>query len=342
MVTYKESGVDINLEEATVSALTSKLRETLEFRDVITESGHFAALIRLGDKAIAMSTDGVGSKIIVAELMNKYDTVGIDCVAMVVNDLLCVGAEPLAMVDYLAVDKPNPEIAIEIGEGLSNGAIQAKIAMIGGETASLPEIVRNFDLAGTGIGLVDVDRIITGDQIKEGNVLIGITSNGIHSNGLSLARRVFFEQSHLRIDDPLPGYPNIIIGEELLKPTRIYVKPIIELLNSGIEVHGLAHITGGGFTNLKRLKKGVGYHIDNLPQPNPIFRSMYSLGVPLKEMYRVFNMGIGMVVIVSEEDSAATIKIVEKHHKTYQIGTVRDSSHQKIGIKTFKEDFIYI
>ena len=140
MTTYKESGVDINLEEVTISALTSNLKETLKFRDVITESGHFAALLRLGDKAIAMSTDGVGSKILVAELLDKYDTVGIDCVAMVVNDILCVGAEPLAMVDYLAVEKPNPDIAAQIGKGLADGAEQAEIAMIGGETASLPEI----------------------------------------------------------------------------------------------------------------------------------------------------------------------------------------------------------
>ncbi len=342
MVTYKESGVDINLEAVTVSALTSKLRKTLEFRDIITESGHFAALVRLGDKAIAMSTDGVGSKILIAELMNKYDTVGIDCVAMVVNDLLCVGAEPLAMVDYLAVDKPNPEMAIQIGEGLVEGATEARVAMIGGETASLPEIVKNFDLAGTGIGLVDADRVISGEKIKEGDVLVGIASNGIHSNGLSLARRVFFEESGLKIKDPLPGYPSIIVGEELLKPTRIYVKPVMELLNSKIEVHGLAHITGGGLTNLKRLKSGVGYHIDNLPQPNPIFQSMYSLGVPVKELYRVFNMGIGMVVIVSEEDSAATIKIIEKYHQAYQIGKVWDSDQEMIGIKTFQEDFIEI
>jgi phosphoribosylformylglycinamidine cyclo-ligase (EC 6.3.3.1) len=195
MTTYKESGVDINLEEATISALTSNLKETLKFRDVITESGHFAALLHLGDKAIAMSTDGVGSKILVAELMDKYDTVGIDCIAMVVNDILCVGAEPLAMVDYLAVEKPDPDVAAQIGKGLADGAEQAKIAMIGGETASLPEIVTNFDLAGTGVGIVDINDIVTGEDIQEGDVLIGISSSGIHSNGLSLARKVFFQDA---------------------------------------------------------------------------------------------------------------------------------------------------
>ena len=298
MVTYSESGVDISLEEVTVSALISKLKETLNYRDVITESGHFAALVKLGDRAIAMSTDGVGSKILVAEMMEKYDTVGIDCIAMVVNDILCVGAEPIAMVDYLAVEKPDPEMAEQIGEGLKEGCKQARVAMIGGETASLPEIVSNFDLAGTGIGIVDVNNIITGEKIVDGDVLIGIESSGIHSNGLSLARKVFFDENGFKVEDTLPNNPEISIGKELLKPTLIYVNPIIELLNTDVEVHGLAHITGGGFTNLKRLKKGIGYDIETLPEPKPIFQAMHSLGVPLEEMYRVFNMGIGFVVIV--------------------------------------------
>ena len=298
MVTYSESGVDISLEEVTVSALISKLKETLNYRDVITESGHFAALVKLGDRAIAMSTDGVGSKILVAEMMEKYDTVGIDCIAMVVNDILCVGAEPIAMVDYLAVEKPDPEIAEQIGEGLKEGCKQARVAMIGGETASLPEIVSNFDLAGTGIGIVDVNNIITGEKIVEGDVLIGIESSGIHSNGLSLARKVFFDENSFKVEDTLPNNPEISIGKELLKPTLIYVNPIIELLKTDVEVHGLAHITGGGFTNLKRLKKGTGYDIEKLPDPKPIFQAMHSLGVPLEEMYRVFNMGIGFVVII--------------------------------------------
>lgn len=341
MTTYKESGVDINLEEATISALTSNLKKTLKLRDVITESGHFAALVRLGEKAIAMSTDGVGSKILVAELMDKYDTIGIDCVAMVVNDLLCVGAEPLAMVDYLAVETPDPEVAAQIGEGLAEGAEQAEIAMIGGETASLPEIVNNFDLAGTGIGVVDVEDIITGDEIQEGDILIGISSSGIHSNGLSLARKVFFQDAGLKVDDALPGFPNTTVGGELLKPTMIYVKPIVELLKSDVTVHGLAHITGGGFNNLKRLKKGVKYEIDTLPQPNPIFQSMHSLGVQLEELYQVFNMGIGMVIIVPEEDAQNAINIIEKHDKAYEIGKVVKGTPE-ISLKTFQGNTIHI
>jgi phosphoribosylformylglycinamidine cyclo-ligase len=340
MVTYSESGVDINLEEATVSALVSEIKNTLSFRDVITESGHFAALVRLGDKAIAMSTDGVGSKILVAKMMNKYDTVGIDCIAMVVNDILCVGAEPIAMVDYLAVEKADPEIAGQIGKGLAEGSKMAKIAMIGGETASLPEIIKDFDLAGTGIGIVDADKIITGENISNGDILIGIESNGVHSNGLSLARKLFFDKANLNIDSPLPEDPDKLVGEELLKPTEIYVKPIVELLKEDIDVHGLAHITGGGFLNLKRLKKGISYNIDNLPEPGSIFKSIYSLDVPLDEMYRVFNMGIGFVAIVPAEDADKTVNVIEKYNKAYKIGNVVDNKDGIVKIKAFNGDII--
>lgn len=340
MVTYSESGVDINLEEATVSALVSEIKKTLSFRDVITESGHFAALVKLGNKAIAMSTDGVGSKILVAKMMNKYDTVGIDCIAMVVNDILCVGAEPIAMVDYLAVEKADPEIASQIGKGLAKGAEMAKIAMIGGETASLPEIINDFDLAGTGIGIVDADKIITGENIADGDILIGIESNGIHSNGLSLARKVFFDKAGLNVDSPLPEDPHKTVGEELLKPTAIYVKPIVDLLNADIDIHGLAHITGGGFLNLKRLKKGIGFTIDNLPGPHSIFKSIYSLDVPLEEMYRVFNMNIGFVAIVSGKDADKTINIIEKYNKAYKIGYVVDDKDELVKIKTFNGNII--
>jgi phosphoribosylformylglycinamidine cyclo-ligase len=340
MVTYSESGVDISLEEVTVSALISKLKDTLNYRDVITESGHFAALVKLGNRAIAMSTDGVGSKILVAEMMEKYDTIGIDCIAMVVNDILCVGAEPIAMVDYLAVEKPDPEIAAQIGEGLKEGCRQAKVAMIGGETASLPEIINNFDLAGTGIGIVDVKKIITGEKIIDGDVLIGIESSGIHSNGLSLARKVFFDDNSFNVEDKVPHDPNTSIGKELLKPTIIYVNPIVELLKTDVEVHGLAHITGGGFTNLKRLKKGSGYIIETLPEPKPIFKAMNKLGVPLEEMYRVFNMGIGFVVIVKSEDAEKAINIIKKYNLAYKIGIAKDDPQENVTITSFQEGII--
>lgn len=335
MVSYSESGVDINLEEVTVAKLAEKLKPTLKYRDIITESGHFAALVKMGERAIAMSTDGVGSKILVAKMMEKYDTVGIDCIAMVVNDILCVGAEPIALVDYLAVEEPNPQIAEEIAKGLAKGAELSKIAIIGGETASLPEIVNDFDLAGTGIGFVDIDKIITGDSIAEGDVIIGIRSSGIHSNGLSLARKALLENDNFDINDSFPNNPQITIGDELLKPTKLYVEPIVNLLKENLDIKGLAHITGGGFNNLKRLNKEIGFDIYDLPEPQEIFKLIYAQNVSLDEMYKVFNMGIGFVVIVKEEDSEKTLDILNEYCESYNIGKVTSNSNE-VKIKTFE------
>ncbi len=333
MVTYSESGVDIDLEAVTVSKIASKLKSTLEYRDIITDSGHYAALVKLGDTAIAMSTDGVGSKILIAEMMNKYDTVGIDCIAMVVNDILCVGAEPIALVDYLAVEQPDPQRAEEIAEGLVKGAKESKISIIGGETASLPGIIKDFDLAGTGIGFVDIDKIITGENIEAGNVLIGIESNGIHSNGYSLARKALFDDAGFSIDDEMPNC-NTTIGEELLRPTELYVEPIVALFKKEYEINGLAHITGGGFTNLRRLKKGVGYNINNLPETPEIFKLIYKQNVPLEEMYKVFNMGVGFVVITTKEESEKIIETLNDYCNCQIIGEVTDDD--KITVKTFE------
>ncbi|BDH78844.1 MAG TPA: phosphoribosylformylglycinamidine cyclo-ligase [Methanothermobacter sp.] len=339
MVTYADSGVDIDLEALTVSKLVSKLEKTLKYANVLTRKGHFASIIRVGDMAIAMSTDGVGSKILVAEKLGKYDTIGIDCIAMVVNDILCVGAKPIAIVDYLAMEKPDPEIASEIGEGLAKGAELAETAIIGGETATLPEIVDNFDLAATGIGITDPNNIITGEKIKAGDRLIGIESSGIHSNGLTLARKIFFEKLKLNINDPLPGSKDKI-GEELLKPTRIYVKPILELLKSEIKVHGLAHITGGGYTNIRRLNDKVTYKLDNLPEPQPVFKAIHENGVPIDEMYRVFNMGIGFIIVVDKEDANKTIKITKKTYNAREIGTVEEDPTGAVKIKTYTQEDI--
>lgn len=335
MVTYSQSGVDIDLEENTVAKIASKLSSTLKYRDIIAGSGHYAALVKFGDKAIAMSTDGVGSKILIAEMMDKYDTIGIDCIAMVVNDILCVGAEPIALVDYLAVETPSVDMASEIADGLVKGAELSKISIIGGETASLPDIIKNFDLAGTGIGFVDIDKIITGENIKPGDALIGIKSDGIHSNGLSLARKAIFEDAKLTVDDKLPN-SDVSVGEELLRPTRIYVEPIMELLKKDFNIKGLAHITGGGFNNLKRLNKEVGFKIDTLPEPHEIFKLIYNQDIPIEEMYRVFNMGVGFVVIANENEVEEIIDLLNNYCDATKIGTVIDEN--KVLIKTFEGD----
>ncbi len=199
-----------------------------------------------------MTTDGVGTKLIIADAMKKWDTVGIDCIAMNVNDLYVMGVEPLAFVDYISIEKPNENLIAQVIESLNEGARQANISIIGGETASLPDIIKGFDLAGTAVGTVDKDKVITGEKIAVGDVVIGLPSNGIHSNGYSLVRKVIAE-SGLKYTDPLPYNKKTTIGDELLKPTRIYAE-VVKLFKK-YEIKGMAHITGGGLFNLKRITK---------------------------------------------------------------------------------------
>jgi len=253
-------------------------------------------------------------------------------IAMVVNDILCVGAEPIALVDYLAVEEPDPKVAEEIADGLVQGAKESQIAIIGGETASLPGIVKDFDLAGTGIGFVDKDKIITGADIQEGDVLIGLRSSGIHSNGLSLARRAIFEEGGFNVNDKMPN-GETTIGEELLKPTQLYVKAIVELLKHDFDIKGLAHMTGGGVNNLSRLKKGIGFDITDYPEPQDIFKLIYEQGVPLEEMYKVFNMGVGFCVIASPEEADAVVEALNENIEAQIVGTV--TAEEKITVKTF-------
>jgi phosphoribosylformylglycinamidine cyclo-ligase len=241
------------------------------------------------------------------------------------------------LVDYLAVEEPDPKVAEEIAEGLVQGAKESQIAIIGGETASLPGIVKDFDLAGTGIGFVDKDKIITGADIEEGDILIGLRSSGIHSNGLSLARRAIFEEGGFSVDDKMPN-SDITIGEELLKPTQLYVKAIVELLKHDFNIKGLAHMTGGGVNNLSRLKKGIGFDITDYPEPQDIFKLIYEQGVPLEEMYKVFNMGIGFCVIASPEEADAVLEALNENIESYKVGTV--TSEEKITVKTFEGTLI--
>jgi phosphoribosylformylglycinamidine cyclo-ligase len=239
-----------------------------------------------------LHTDGVGSKVLVAQACHRYDTIGVDCVAMNVNDVICLGAEPLALVNYLALEKARPKLVEEIMIGLRLGAREAEVAIVSGETAVLPEVVNGFDLAATVVGLVRKDRIITGDEMRPGDVVLGLRSNGIHSNGLTLARKLFLRKK-----------TSLAIARELLRPTRIYVKPILRLLDAKLEIHGLAHITGGGYSKLKRIgaRAKVGFHFDNLPNAPWIFRAIQAKGrVSDREMLRTYNMGVGFLVICSK------------------------------------------
>ncbi len=315
-MTYSDSGVDILKEEKAIKEIISNIKP---HRKGIGKplGGHYAGMINFGENVLVLCTDGVGSKVKIASKMKKWDTIGIDCIAMNVNDAICVGAEPLAFVDYLAIDDPKPEITKEIGKGLEEGAKQSNISIIGGETASLPEIINGFDLAGTCLAYVKKDEIVTGDKIVPGDIIIGLSSSGIHSNGYSLVRKVI-EDAGLSYKDKFPEnyYPNKRIGEILLTPTKIYVKEIIKLLRN-IKVKGLAHITGSGLRNLPRLNKNVKFVINSPLKPQPIFDFLKKYGnIDDKEMYQTFNMGMGLAIIVSKKNVKKAIDILKKYTKS--------------------------
>jgi phosphoribosylformylglycinamidine cyclo-ligase len=305
---YARSGVDTSAAERALARLVAEIAPTAAFgaRSEIG-IGHFAAVVRVGPLHLALTTDGVGTKLLVAQLLGKYDTVGIDCVAMNVNDLLCVGAKPLAMLDYIAIEQCDEEIFAAIGRGLCEGARQAQVAIVGGETAVIPDMLRGakpnsgLDLVGMAIGLVPDGGLIDGSKVVPGDVLLGVASSGVHSNGLTLARRVL--QAKLRLDEHVAEL-GATLGEELLRPTLIYTPQVEALAKAGVTPHSLAHITGDGFLNIQRIDARCGFDIEFLPPPRPIFRLIQKLGeLDAAELYTVFNMGVGFTVTVSPADA---------------------------------------
>ena len=330
---YATSGVDTGAADRAVAALVGVLK-TIDIgrasRSVL-ESGHYAAVLEVAPNlGIAVGTDGVGSKLIVAEQTGRYDTVGIDCIAMNVNDVVCVGAEPFALLDYIAVERADEEVLRAIGVGLKAGAELAGVEIPGGEVAVLPELIRGhpspngFDLTAACFGTVALDGIVTGAAAQPGDALIGLPSTGLHSNGYSLARRTLLEDGGLALDDRPGALGGASVADALLEPTAIYVRGVLELLRSGADVRGLAHITGGGLANLLRLHADIGFEIsDPLPIP-AIFGLVRELGdVAEPEMWEVFNMGCGFAVVVPEADTDAAVAILDRHHPgTRRIGTV--------------------
>jgi len=312
---YAKAGVDQGAADSAVAGLVRALEAiNLERPSAqVPLPGHYASVIRFDDtNGIAFSTDGVGTKLVVAEELGKFDTVGIDCVAMNVNDVICVGAEPLAMVDYIAVDKADPEVCEEIGVGLARGAELAGIEITGGELAQLGDLVRGVDVSGACIGRVALDAIVDGSEVEPGDVVIGLPSTGIHSNGYTLARSALHG---IGLDEDPEGRLGRPLGEELLQPTQIYVKPIVALLRSAVDVRGLAHITSGGTENLLRLTADVGYEIDEPLPVLPIFELIQERGgVSDEEMSRVFNMGCGFCVVVAAADEAPALELLRSYY----------------------------
>jgi phosphoribosylformylglycinamidine cyclo-ligase len=310
---YADAGVSQSEADRAVAALVAALGSGGAGSRQVLASGHYANVIALDERTgIALSTDGVGTKLLVAEALGRYDTVGIDCVAMNVNDVVCVGAEPIAMLDYLAVERADAEREGAIGEGLRRGAELAGIEIPGGELAQLGELVRGFDLAGACFGVVALDAIVTGAAIEPGDAVIGLPSSGLHSNGYTLARTAL---AGIGWDDDPGGALGRPLGEALLEPTEIYVKPVLELLRSPLQVRGLAHITSGGLGNLLRLEGERAFEIDApLPVP-PLFELIAERGkVGAGEMAEVFNMGCGFCCVVAAGEEQGALELLRRHY----------------------------
>ncbi|HET7643505.1 MAG TPA: phosphoribosylformylglycinamidine cyclo-ligase [Nitrososphaeraceae archaeon] len=326
---YKKAGVNVKKIRQTQKNIGKMIADSYTFQKrgkIVSGFGHYSGLISIGNNILALHTDGVGTKVLVAQQMKSFDTIGIDCVAMNVNDIICTGAEPFAFVDYIGLKKVNDKMVRRILNGLIAGARIAKTAIIGGETAIVPELLagneeNTFDLAGTALGIIQNKKPLLGNNIKVGDVILGLESSGLHSNGYTLARQILKKYSI----DEIPEFLDRSVGEELLIPTKIYVEPIIELIkNKKVTINGLAHITGGSFTKLNRLNKNVRYNLTNLPSPLGIFKQIQKDGkIQFKEMYRTFNMGIGFCIILPKIDADNAMSVIEKNKmKVYQIGKV--------------------
>jgi len=320
--TYAEAGVDRKLEEKSVNALLNTIKSNLKHTTESTADGLFAGGIDIGDNVLSLATDGVGSKILLAEELGIYNTVGIDCVAMNVNDLLASGSIPAAFVDYIAIREPDSEKVSAIVEGVVEGCNQSEIPLVGGETAILPELIQgpanHFDLAGTALGISSKSKPFLDKNIEERNVVLGIESSGVHSNGFTLARKFFNEHE-------------IELKKMLLTPTRIYVNCIKECVANDVIFHGMAHITGGGLRNLLRLGN---YHfqLENWEIPS-IFKEIQQRGsIELKEMFTTFNMGIGYMLIISEDDVPKVKSIIERYYPVKRIGVVKNSDKPLVTI----------
>ena len=333
---YKETGVDTAEADAGLNHIISRVTATWPRHGtgrVVLPIGYFANVIEMDGVGIAICTDGVGSKTIIATMLGKYDTIGIDCVAMNVNDMICVGAKPLSLVDYIAIDHADAAMLDAVAAGLCEGARQAGISISGGETAQLRDIVNGFDLAGTAIGRVDLAKVICGRDVADGDVVIGVRSNGIHSNGLSLARRAFFDRHKYPIDHKFDEL-DMTLGEELLRPTDIYVPEAMELLGSVSGVKALINITGDGLLNLVRVEAPVGFEIDTPIEPHPIFALIQRHAeVTMSEMFEVFNMGTGFCYVVAPTAADRTLAILHRRGRTAQrIGRAVADPEKKIRI----------
>ncbi|RMD45976.1 MAG: phosphoribosylformylglycinamidine cyclo-ligase [Aquificota bacterium] len=331
MITYKDAGVDIEKADKFVEQIKGFVKETFN-KNVITPIGGFAGaylleITKYKEPVITSSTDGVGTKLKIAQTMDKHDTIGIDLVAMCVNDLITTTSKPLFFLDYFATGKLEPHVAVDVVKGIAEGCKQADCALIGGETAEMPGMYKNgeYDLAGFSVGVVEKEKMLDGSKTQEGDILIGIASSGIHSNGYSLVRKLI-EIKGYKYSDYIEEFSKKL-GEELLTPTKIYVKPILNL-SKEVELHAIAHITGGGIPgNLIRVLNDdlTAVIEEGSWEILPVFKWIQNEGnIPKEEMYKTFNMGIGIILAVPKNQKEKTIKILEEMgEKPYIIGYLK-------------------
>ena len=324
-MTYRGAGVDVGGiagSRARIGRIISRTHGAQAAARVAHGFGHYAGIVDVGGGTLlATHTDGVGTKVLVAAAMERYDTVGIDCVAMNVNDVVCTGAVPVSFVDYIAASRNDGDALAAIARGLARGARRGAVPIVGGETAIMPGLFGrrgfSFDLAGTVVGLVPKGGPVLGGGIRKGDVVVGARSNGLHSNGYSLARKAL---SKFPLGASARGVGRV--GDALLAPTRIYARPVLEILEK-CEVRGLAHITGGSFAKLSRLNAGVLFDLDSLPRPPPIMRLIAEQGVDEAEMYGTFNMGVGFCAVVPRGEEGEAVRIFRKHKiGALRVGTV--------------------
>lgn len=307
--------IDVSHVKKIQGSIWNEITKTFEFRKGYGQPlpifGHYGGVFQCGNEKLVIHTDGVGTKLLVAEQLGKYDTVGIDAIAMSVNDILCMGAETLVGVDYIALAKEDDVLVAELMKGLVEGARQANCAIVGGETAIVKDLLRDeksFDLTFTAVGRIKSKEVITGERIKEGDVLIGLESSGIHSNGYTLARKTLDAAKW---------------GKEMLEPTRIYCRPVLEMIDA-VDVHGIGHITGGAFSKLTRLNKNVLFELNNMPKPLPIFEALTEKTQNVRDLYTTFNMGVGMIITVDKKDENTVRQIAKKHKiSSFTIGEVK-------------------
>ena len=313
MSEYSKSGVDLNKLRSYHSFISSYLSSS----NLPIKIGHYAGAVKLGDKYIVMHVDGVGTKTLLALKTGIIEPTGVDCVAMNVNDIACVGAKPIALVDYLALEKPMDDVVEKVVRGLKHGAEESQAIIVGGETAIMPGVITGYDLSCSVVGVAD--KLKTGQDVKPGDVILGLASNGIHSNGYSLVRKLI-DEGKIRLEK---------WADELLKPTKIYSNSVLSVLD---KIKAAAHITGGSFTKLRRI---TNYRISiRLPDPPEVFKVIENSGVSHEEMHKVFNMGVGMVLFVSKENVEEIIKTLEGKEKVIELGKVEEG--EGIKITTYK------